>query len=68
MQEQYKMLSGIKIAISPELQELASFAQIPRSSIPYEALKLQKSLAALEKLNEKSALHEMNKINDTEAK
>ena len=68
MQEQYKMLSGIKIAISPELQELASFAQIPRSSISYEALKLQKTLAALDRLNENTALHKTNIINNTDTK
>lgn len=68
MQEQYKMLSGIKIAISPEIQELASFAQMPRSNVPYEALILQKTLDSLDRHNEKTALNKTNNINDTDAK
>lgn len=68
MQEQYKLLAGVKIAISPEIQELASFAKIPQSNIPYAALKLQKSLAALDRLNKKASLNETNNMNVTDVK
>ena len=64
LQEQSKLLADIKYAIPPalqSLQELSSIAQATKTGIPSEMLKLQKSLAALEKLNENSALHEINK-------